>query len=153
MAVKRLPIGSALRKQGFKWLTVDFKWLTVDNATAWPEEAFAPHWKPLDTPDADIAADAHAALSSLIAENKVLRDEAWGAWAERNKAVAKVKAWEATVYVEGLPLRAVRVDEWGPGEGETVAIPDITPNKLTELLDRLAAAEARLASTEGGTDE
>lgn len=40
------------------------------NTTYWP----ATHWKPLDTPDADIAAAAHAALSGLIAENKRLRE-------------------------------------------------------------------------------
>lgn len=64
------------------------------------------------------------------------------AWSERNIAYAKVKAWEAVVYVEGLPLRAVEVKEWGPGEGSMTTVPDVTPRRLTDLLEELARLRA-----------
>jgi uncharacterized protein (UPF0335 family) len=88
------------------------------------------------------AVDLRSVLSGieqLQRENEALREENKRAWTERNTAYTKVKAWESVVYVEGLPLRAVRVEEWGPGEGTETAVPDITPKKLTELLDELAA--------------
>ena len=81
----------------------------------------------------DVASEAE----ELRREISRLRESEARAWRERNVAYAKVKGWEATVFVEGLPLRAVPVDEWGPGEGEMVTIPDVTPRKLTELLDEL----------------
>lgn len=83
-------------------------------------------------------------LPALLDENERLRAEAEQAQRERNIAYAKVKAWESVVYVEGLPLRAVPVGEWGPGEGETTTVPEVTPKKLTELLDELRTARAAL---------
>lgn len=82
-------------------------------------------------------------IKELEAENRQLRESEARAWTERNIAYAKVKGWEATVYVEGLPLRSVPVEEWGPGEGGTTTIPDITPRKLTELLGELADLRSR----------
>lgn len=84
-----------------------------------------------------------AAIERLQAELAEVKASEELAWRERNVAYAKVKAWEAVVYVEGLPLRAVRVDEWGPGEGEQTTVPDVTPKRLTELLDELAAIRER----------
>jgi hypothetical protein len=81
-------------------------------------------------------------IADLEDEISRLKDENNRAWRERNEAYAKVKGWEATVYVEKLPLRAVQINDWGPGgEGQT-AIPEITPRKLTELLDELAELRA-----------
>jgi hypothetical protein len=74
----------------------------------------------------------------LLDQRDELREENRRAWTERNEAYAKVKAWESVVYVEGLPLRSVSVDEWGPGEGGQTTVPEVTPKKLTELLDELA---------------
>lgn len=87
--------------------------------------------------------DLCAAIERLQAELAEAKASEERAWRERNVAYAKVKAWEAVVYVEGLPLRAVRVDEWGPGEGEQTTVPDVTPKRLTELLDELAAIRER----------
>lgn len=67
------------------------------------------------------------------------------AWRERNEAYAKVKGWEATVYVEKLPILAVPINDWGPGgEGQT-SIPHVTPQKLTDLLDELARLRGQVA--------
>lgn len=82
--------------------------------------------------------EATAALEERV---KLLEAENARVWRERNIAYAKVKAWEAVVYVEGLPLRAARVDEWGPGEGEQTTVPELTPKRLVDLLDRLATLE------------
>jgi hypothetical protein len=67
-----------------------------------------------------------------------LRESEARAWTERNIAYAKVKGWEATMFVEGLPLRSVEVDQWGPGEGGETTVPQMTPRKLTDLLDEIA---------------
>lgn len=84
-----------------------------------------------------------AELDWVRAENARLREECERAWRERNIAVAKVRAWEATVVVEKLPYqRAHRVDEWGPSEGETIVVPEVTPRRLTEILDELATLRA-----------
>lgn len=82
--------------------------------------------------------DNEAEVKELRREIRRLQESEARAWRERNIAYAKVKGWEATVFVEGLPLRTVPVSEWRPGEGETVTIPDVTPRRLTELLDELA---------------
>jgi hypothetical protein len=82
-------------------------------------------------------------IEELEAENRRLRESEAKAWQERNIAYAKVKGWESTVYIEDLPLRAVEVEEWGPGEGLTTTIPDVTPRKLTDLLDELAILRAK----------
>lgn len=78
-------------------------------------------------------------IEELERENARLHEENERAWAERNIAYAKVKGWESTVFVERLPLRSVKVDEWGPGEGGATTIPHVTPTKLTELLDEIKA--------------
>jgi hypothetical protein len=88
-------------------------------------------------------------LPELAAEIERLKESEARAWRERNIAYAKVKGWEATVFVEDLPLRPVKIDEWGPGEGETVAVPDITPRKLTDLLDELAELRRKVARLTG----
>lgn len=77
-------------------------------------------------------------IADLEAEVARLKEENDRAWRERNEASAKVKGWEATVYVEKLPLRAVPINDWGPGGEGTTSVPDITPRKLTELLDEIA---------------
>lgn len=80
-----------------------------------------------------------AELEEQVANLKAENDRAWR---ERNEAYAKVKGWEATVYVERLPLRALPINDWGPGgEGQTT-IPEVTPQRLTELLDELAELRA-----------
>jgi uncharacterized small protein (DUF1192 family) len=81
-------------------------------------------------------------VAELEDEVAALKVENNRAWAERNTAYAKVKAWEAVVFVERLPLRAVRVDEWGPGEGGETSVPEVTPQKLTDLLDEIARLRA-----------
>jgi len=96
---------------------------------------------------AELANDLRALLAhieTLEAENTRLREENTRAWTERNTAYAKVKAWEGIVYVERLPLRAVRVEEWGSGEGGHTVVPELTPQKLTDLLDELARLRAAL---------
>lgn len=90
--------------------------------------------------------DARNVIPHLIDTIEKQQRELEQAWTERNVAYAKVKAWEDVVYVEGLQMRSVRVDEWGPGEGEMTEVPDISPKKLTELLDRLAKAESQTVS-------
>ena len=82
-------------------------------------------------------------IAELEADAIKLEHENERIWRERNIAYAKVKAWEAVLYVEGLPLRAVRVDEWGPGEAEQTTVPEVTPKRLVELLDRLADLERK----------
>lgn len=77
-------------------------------------------------------------IAELEADVSRLTEENARAWRERNEAYAKVKAWESVVYVEGLPLRAVRIDEWGPGEGGMTSVAEVTPGKLTDLLDEIA---------------
>ena len=86
--------------------------------------------------------DAADEIQRLRAEVERLEAESARAWRERNIACAKVKAWEDVVYVESLPLRPVRVDGWGPGEGEETSVPIVTPKKLTELLDEMARLQA-----------
>ena len=88
-------------------------------------------------------------IAELKAEIAELKEENRRAWTERNEAYAKVKGWEATVFVEKLPIRAVRIDEWGPGEGGTTTVPDVTPRKLTELLDEVAELRAKVARMQG----
>lgn len=90
----------------------------------------------------DLITEAADLISSQAERILELEQENERVWQERNVAYAKVKGWEATVYVEGLPLCAVPVGEWGPGEGGTASVPDITPKKLTDLLDRLQDLEA-----------
>lgn len=82
-----------------------------------------------------------AELEQKVAQ---LSEESTRAWTERNTAYAKVKAWESVVYVEKLPLRAVPIDEWGPGEGGTTTVPEITREKLTDLLDEVARLRAQV---------
>lgn len=77
-------------------------------------------------------------VRELTRENARLRASEERAWRERNLAVTKVRGWEATVCTEGLQMRAVRCDEWGPGEGEIVTVPVIETRRLTALLDELA---------------
>lgn len=66
------------------------------------------------------------------------------AWRRANLAEAAVRGWEGTMVIANLPMRVVPVDGWGPGEGEQVAIPALTPEKLTDILDRLAAKEREI---------
>lgn len=75
---------------------------------------------------------------------RALEAEVARAWGERNRAVAKVKGWKQQVYVADLPKLAVRSDEFGTGESETVAVPKITPERLTDLLDENARLRAAL---------
>jgi hypothetical protein len=76
----------------------------------------------------------------LAAENALLRLELNAALARAARAEAKVAGWEATVVCAGLPQRVVPAQGWGP-EGGEVSVPAITPQKLTDLLDRLATLE------------
>lgn len=70
------------------------------------------------------------------------------AWRQANLADAKVRGWEATLVVDGLPQRFVPVQGWGPGEAEAVSVPQITPERLTDILDRIAAQEAQIEGLE-----
>jgi len=110
--------------------------LTDAIETARKREGDLPHIVQVLPSDYDtiIMADRIAALE---ADNE-------RAWRERNTAYAKVKAWESVVYIEHLPLRAVAVNEWGPGEGGQTTVPDITPKKLTDLLAELSTLRAAL---------
>jgi hypothetical protein len=94
-------------------------------------------------PGCEIHAQVQEAMKAADREIRRLTEDNERAWRERNRAYAMVKGWEATVFVEGLPMRAVSVDEWGPGEGGHVGVPEITPRKLTELLDELRELRAR----------
>lgn len=87
--------------------------------------------------------DALAArVAELEAERaQILRREE-EAWRRANHAEAKVRGWESTLVVRDLPMMSVPVTGWGPGEGEQTTIPQITPERLTDILDRLARAEA-----------
>jgi hypothetical protein len=85
-----------------------------------------------------MSAKLRARIAELEQELKETRARENLAWSERNVAYAKVKAWEAVVYIDGLPLRAVEVTEWGPGEGRITTVPDVTPRRLTDLLDEIA---------------
>jgi hypothetical protein len=84
-------------------------------------------------------------IDELQAQVAQLKEENSRAWTERNEAYAKVKAWEAVVYVEKLPVRAIPINEWGPGEGGTTTVPEITRQKLTDLLDEIAGLRAQVA--------
>jgi len=85
---------------------------------------------------------ARTAVAALIARNAELEAERDEALRRANRADARVKGWEATMVVRGLPRRIYPVDGWGPGEGETVEIPALTPQKLTEILGRVDALAA-----------
>ena len=69
-------------------------------------------------------------------------------WRRANRAESKVKAWEGFVVVRDLPRLAVPTKDFGPGEQDTVSVPKITPEKLTDIIDRAEAAEARIAELE-----
>lgn len=85
---------------------------------------------------------ARAIFAALLTREAALVAELDAALRRANMAEARVKWWEATVVTTGLPYRACPVEGWGPGEGETVAIHELTPKKLTHILDRLKAADA-----------
>lgn len=89
------------------------------------------------------AATPSTELTEARAEIGRLEAEAKKAWTERNIAYAKVKGWEAVVYIEGLPMRSVPVEEWGPAQGTQTNIAEITPKKLTDLLEELARLRAK----------
>ena len=96
--------------------------------------------------DADalrMAADELAPIATaLCAEVEALKAENERAWTAANRANAKVRGWESTMVCTGLPLRLFPVDGWGPGGDGTVEIPQLTTEKLTSILDRLAAIDA-----------
>lgn len=87
-----------------------------------------------------------SAIDTLRAEVERLRAEVVGAWTRANHAEAKVRGWESTLVCAGLPERLHPVDSWGPGRDGTVSVPQITPEKLTSILDRLERAEAEAAA-------
>ena len=98
-------------------------------------------------------ANLKARIEKLEAENDRL-------WLERNEAVTKVQGWERVVFNKGFqplqdPTQSVRQTEWGPGEGREIAIPAITPEKLTDLLDELDMRrfEMRHKAMKGTDDE
>lgn len=96
-----------------------------------PENHDPEHWEE----GAKLYTDA-----TIARKNARLRRELDAALTRAARAEAKVAGWEATVVCTGLPQRAVPVQGWGP-EGGEVSVPAITPQKLTDLLDRLAALE------------
>lgn len=77
-------------------------------------------------------------IAELEDEIARLKESEERAWHERNIAYTQVKAWESIVYIEQLPRRTIEVKEWGPGEGEQTTIPEVSPKKLTELLNEIA---------------
>ena len=87
---------------------------------------------------AEIAVEAESEIMSL-------REELDRAWRQRNEAFNKVRAWEGVVYVTGghLPMRLAEGREWGPGGDEPVAVPSLTPGRLTDLLDELAQLRSK----------
>lgn len=85
--------------------------------------------------------NAEDRVKELEAEVARLNAESERAWTAANRAEAKVRGWEATVVCTGLPTRQWLVHGWGPGEGGTVEIPALTPEKITSILDRLASLD------------
>ena len=83
-----------------------------------------------------------ADIAELLTREAALVAERDAALRSANIAEARVKGWEATVVITNLPSRIWPVEGWGPGEGETAAVPELTPKKLTDILDRLKAADA-----------
>lgn len=102
---------------------------------------------------AEVCKRARDAIEQLEAERDALREERAQilrreeeAWRRANHAEARVRGWEATLVVADLPQRFAPVQGWGPGEGDAVSVPQITPERLTSILDRLAKAEAALTA-------
>ena len=96
---------------------------------------------------------AHAAytMDSVEARERILQAriaeleaDAERAWTRANRAESKVAAWERTMVVVGMPTRLEPWVGWGPGGGDPVEVPALTPEKLTSILDRLARAEAAI---------
>lgn len=85
-----------------------------------------------------VRADLYEAQSKQLAE----------VWRRCNIAEAKVAGWERQCYTEGLPQMIVMPDSFGTESCGPVSVPRITPKKYTELLDRLEAAQARIAELE-----
>lgn len=119
---------------------VDQIFLKVQSAYAHAER---PRYAAEDNKDAlALLRELRPALTAQAEEIERLTAENERIWRERNIAMTKVKGWEESLVVEQLPLRALQVREWGPGEHEQVSIPQITPRRLTEILDELAALKA-----------
>ena len=89
-----------------------------------------------------LCSDIDPAVAALLARNAEMEAERDGALRRANRANARVKGWEATMVVANLPRRICPVDGGRPGEGETVEIPALTPERLTEILDRVDALAA-----------
>jgi len=79
-------------------------------------------------------------VSDLVARLVKAEAERDEAWRRANIAESKVRGWEKYVVVRDLPMRAVPNTGWGPGQDEKIAIPQVTPEKLTDIIDRAEAA-------------
>ncbi len=85
-----------------------------------------------------IAAANPTAILGLIASLEEVKREANRAWRERNEAVARVKAWEGIVCLtDDDPLKAIKIGEWGPGEGDIINVRLPSPERLTNILHEL----------------
>lgn len=81
---------------------------------------------------------AEEAIASSRKIIGALGQECDRAWKERNYAITKIKAWESCVFAYAPPIvRSMVVEEWGPGEGDIIQVPQVTPQKITDLIDEL----------------
>lgn len=86
-------------------------------------------------------------ITRLREQVTALQAECDRAWRERNHAVTKVTAWEKIVYLEPpVMMWQVEVTEWGPGEGDLVTVPELNPQRLTDLLDDYAKLEEQVTA-------
>lgn len=81
-------------------------------------------------------------LNDQMLEIDGLRRERDHLLREKSHILTKVTAWEDVLYIHSLPKMQVKVRDWGPGEGDMIAVPWPTPQRLTDLLDEVAAYRA-----------
>lgn len=106
---------------------------------------------PTFTPGDTITPKHIDAVNEMTARIAELERNAEQAWRERAVYRTKYYALHDVMYVPELPLRAVRITEWGPGEGEQTTVPDLTPQRLGELLAEIA--HLRALANRSNTDD
>jgi hypothetical protein len=114
----------------------------ANSVRQWPDEGEPPRYVRMQA----FHTEAAAAIRAAMGEIERLRAENERVWRERNRAITENGAWRGVLYMENLPVRAVQVAEWGPGEGEHVTLPELTPQRLTDLLDEVATLRAKVRS-------
>jgi hypothetical protein len=115
-------------------------------AVAKLHEKWAAACADIEPSECAVHTEAAAAIRAAMGEIERLRAENERVWRERNRAITENGAWRGVLYMENLPVRAVQVAEWGPGEGEHVTLPELTPQRLTDLLDEVATLRAKVRS-------